>query len=165
MSGPVTVKFEGGVELAAAIHSMVDDFDVSKATVRNRMVRALMDAGQQTADLASQLAPDDPASPPPDLHTSIAVGKKLTGRQAGLHKKGDERSFAEAFVGATEEVNSYAHIVEFGDANVGPRPFMRPAWDATKDTVLRSITGFVKAQFDKAAARAAAKALRKAASS
>jgi HK97 gp10 family phage protein len=164
MAGPVvTVKFEGGRELDAALQSLSDDMDISKATIRNVMRRGLVQAGQQTADLAMQLAPDDPATPSPDLHTSIASGTRLTARQTKLNKKSEDKPFAEAFVGPTKDVNSYASLVEFGTANTGPRPFMRPAWESTKDAVMKSITGFVQGQIAKAVERAQRKALKVAA--
>jgi HK97 gp10 family phage protein len=160
MASAVTVKFEGGRELEAAIQSLVNDFDASKATVRNTMQRALVEAGQITADTASQMAPDDPSSPSPDLHTSIAAGTRLTPRQKKLQKRDPSKSFAEAYVGATDKVNSYAHLVEFGTANTSPRPFLRPAWGSTKDQVLGSIRGFLEKQIAKSAKRAQAKALK-----
>lgn len=161
MASPVTVKFHGGRELEASIRSLKDDMDVSKTTVRNAMQRGLVEAGQHTADAASSMAPDDPSSPPPDLHTSIAVGTKLTPHQSRQHKKAG-KAFAEAFIGVTGAANVYAHLVEFGTADTSPQPFMRPAWEATKDAVLNSIGAFVGKQLDKAAARARAKALKKA---
>jgi HK97 gp10 family phage protein len=160
MPGAVTVKFEGGREIDAALQSLVDDFDASKTVVRNTMQRALVEAGQVTADAASQMAPDDPNTPSPDLHTSIAAGTRLTPRQKKLQKRDPSKSFAEAYVGATEEVNAYAHLVEFGDANQSPQPFLRPAWDSTKDQVLGSIRGFLEKQIAKSAERARRKALK-----
>lgn len=185
MAGPVTVKFEGGAELSAAIQSMVDDFDISKATIRNAMKRGLVQAGQITADVASQMAPDDPATGAPDLHTSIIASSRIKNNvgkaefasvmsaggsvaeasaalRGARREAGGQGSFAEAYVGVTGKANIYAHLVEFGTVHSSPQPFMRPAWSATKDRVLNSITGFVRGQFDKALARARAKALKKA---
>lgn len=152
----VTVKVDGLSQLGAAFD------ELSKATARNVGRRVLVQAGQITADMASSLAPDDPSTPSPDLHTSIAVGTKLTKRQAKLNRssKNTDRSFAEAYVGATKDVNSYASLVEFGTVNTSPRPFLRPAWDATKDAVLASIGKLLGIEIEKAAARARAKALR-----
>lgn len=63
----------------------------------------------------------------------------------------------------------HAHMVEFGTAphinggkfagsqhpGTSPQPFVRPAWDATKDEVLRRISDELRAQIMKAAARQA----------
>lgn len=160
MPGAVTVKFEGGRELDAAFQSLIDDFDASKATVRNVMRRGLVEAGEITAEAARSMAPDDPNTPAPDLHTSIAAGTRLTARQKKLAKKDPSKSFAEAYVGATNEVNAYASLVEFGTADTSPRPFLRPAWAATKDAVLVKIKDAVTAQLAKAVERAQRKALR-----
>ena len=160
MPGPVTVKFEGGQELDASLQSLMEDFDASKATVRNVMRRGLVDAGEITAAAARSMAPDDPNTPAPDLHTSIAAGTRLTARQKKLAKKDPSKSFAEAYVGATEAVNNYAHLVEFGTANTSPRPFLRPAWAATRDAVLAKIRDAVTAQLAKAVARAQRKMLK-----
>lgn len=152
----VTVKVQGLSQLGAAFD------ELSKGVARNTGKRTLVKAGQITADRASALAPDDPHSGPPDLHRSIAVGTKLTPRQSRLHKKSPDKSFAEAFVGVTEDANAYAHLVEFGTVNTAPQPFMRPAWDATKDQVLDSIKKDLGNEIEKSAARARARALKKA---
>jgi HK97 gp10 family phage protein len=158
----ITVKFEGGRELENALQSLMDDFDASRASVRNVLRRGLVEAGQVTADAARNLAPDDPATPAPDLHTSIDVGTRLTPRQGKLNRssKNTDRSFAEAYIGVTKEVNAYAHLVEFGTAHSAPRPFLRPAWEATKDAVFGRIKDAVTKQLNAAVKRAQRKALR-----
>lgn len=152
----VTMKIHGLIQLGAAFD------ELSKATARNTGKRTLVKAGQITADRASAIAPDDPNSGPPDLHRSIAVGTKLTKRQASLHRKSPDKSFSEAFVGVTEDANAYAHLVEFGTVDTAPQPFMRPAWDETKDQVLDSIKNDLGNEIEKSAARARARALKKA---
>lgn len=160
MAGPVTVKFEGGRELDAALQGLRDDFDVSKASVRNVMKRALVQAGQPTADAASQMAPDDPATGAPDLHTSIAVGTRLTTRQARLAKNDENKAFAQAYIGVTGRANKYAVPTEFGTVTESPRPFLRPAWEATKDRVFGGIRAALEQQIAKSAERARRKALK-----
>lgn len=51
-------------------------------------------------------------------------------------------------------------LQEFGTARHAPQPFMRPAWDAHKQGALRIITDELRAEIDKAVARAARKAAR-----
>lgn len=179
----VTVRYDGGRELEAALQVLVDDFDASKATVRNVMKRGLVEAGELTAAAARAIAPDDPSTPAPDLHTSIVASARLSNRVgkaefAAVLKSGGSRteasaalraarsggagqgSVAEAYVGVTGVSRFYAHLVEFGTAHSPPKPFLRPAWDATKDAVLGRIREAVMKQLAKAIARAKRKALR-----
>lgn len=154
MSGPVSFKIEGLSQMDAALG------ELTKGTARNTLRRVGVKALQVFADRASELAPDDPASGPPDLHRSIKVGTKLTPRQQRMAKKSDSKSFAEVYAGADKDVNQYAHLVEFGDGNQSPQPFMRPAWDETKDQVLKNVVSSLKPEIDKSVARARAKALK-----
>lgn len=54
----------------------------------------------------------------------------------------------------------HAHLQEFGTDRHPPQPYLRPAWDANRDKVLASIAGDLREEIDKAAKRAAAKALK-----
>lgn len=126
----VTVRVTGLKELNEALGNLSKS--MAKATLR----RVLLKAGKPIADAAIQLAPDDPATGGRDLKQSIAVGTKLSKRQARLHRRANrnDKQFAEVFVGPGPK--PYAHLQEFGTVNHGPQPFMRPAWDANKGKAL-----------------------------
>lgn len=182
MVAAVTVKVEGLAELDAAFGEM------KKATARNVMRRALIAAAQPMVDMASRLAPDDPKTGPPDLHSTIIAssrvrntignaefsavlaggGSRAEARAALIdaRRAAGEGSFAEAYVGpkAGSKRNAIKAIVqEFGSVKQAAQPYMRPAWEATKTSVLDGIKDALRTEIDKAAKRAAAKALRLAA--
>src|SRR5690606_8122518 len=71
MAGKSTLRIDGLKELDKALG------DLPKATARNVLHRTLRKAGAPIAEEASRLAPDDPATQAPDLHTSIAVSTRL----------------------------------------------------------------------------------------
>ncbi len=179
----LSVKTEGFAELDAALG------EFKKATARNIMRRALIAAAQPMVDMASRLAPDDPVTGPPDLHTSIKASSKIKNTvgnkefSAVLSGGGSigearaaladarraangEGSFAEAYVGPvlSSKRNAIKAIVqEFGSVNQAAQPYMRPAWEATQGAVLEGIKSALKSEIDKATARAAARALKLAA--
>lgn len=70
------------------------------------------------------------------LKGTIAVSTKLSRRQRRLHKK-PTRDTVEVFVGAGTD--PAAHIQEFGTAKNKPQPFLRPAWDRNKASILRGV--------------------------
>lgn len=63
--------------------------ELNRATARNVARRSLRKAGQIIADDAAIRAPDDPATPAPDLHSSIVVSTKITDKR-GLKEWGEE---------------------------------------------------------------------------
>lgn len=174
---PVSIKVEGLKEMDAALG------ELSKATARATLRRVLKRAGQPIADRASDLAPDDPSTGSPDLHTSIIVSptiKNEVGKSAfaSVMKSGGsvgearaalrdarrasgEGSFAEMFVGPDAK-QFYAHLQEFGTVNHAPQPFMRPAFEEKKGEALDIIKRDLGAEIAKSAARARARALKKA---
>jgi HK97 gp10 family phage protein len=155
MSGPVTVKFEGGMELDAAFRSLMDDFDASKATVKNTMRRGMKEALVPMADAAEANAPLLTGH----LRDSITEGTKLTSRQARLEKQRDDKSFVTMFMGPNDPA---AVPQEFGTFDQPAQPFMRPAFQAEAQGTITRLAGALKAQLDKAVSRAQAKALKKA---
>jgi HK97 gp10 family phage protein len=87
------------------------------------------------------------------LEESGGVGSKLTRSQ----RKAQEReSFVEVFAGPGP--NPQAVLQEFGTYNQPAQPFLRPAWDETKDQVLDIVKTELASEIDKAAKRAAKKA-------
>lgn len=87
------------------------------------------------------------------LEESGGVGSKLTRSQ---RKAVERQSAIEIFAGPGP--NPQAVQQEFGNHNSPAQPFMRPAWDATKDQVLDVVKTELGTEIDKAARRAARKA-------
>jgi HK97 gp10 family phage protein len=86
-------------------------------------------------DTARYLAPDDPLTGPPwNLKSSIEVSGKQT--QA---KPYDRLTAAIAYMGPTKYGYPQAVFQEFGTINMVATPYMRPAFDADKDKVIRII--------------------------
>lgn len=123
-----TVKVEGLREL----DRQLSQFTTSKRRAIGRV--ALDNAGEITAKAARALAPVDPATGGL-LRESISVSGTLSRRQKGLHTKQADQ---EHFIGPDNRPSAVQQ--EFGNENHPPQPFMRPAWDATKDQVLQRIT-------------------------
>jgi len=182
VSFKVSIKTEGLAELDAALG------EFKKGTARAILKRALMTAAQPLVDMDSRLAPDDPATGPPDLHSSIIASSKLrneTGnkefaavmraggtradaRAAMLDAKavGGEDSFAIVYVGpqSGSKKNAIKAIVqEFGSVKQPAQPYLRPAWEQSQGTVLDGIKAALTVEIDKATKRAQARALRLAA--
>lgn len=86
-------------------------------------------------DTARYLAPDDPLTGPPwDLKSSIEVSSKQT-----KTKSYDKLTAAIAYMGPTRHGYPQAVFQEFGTINMVATPYMRPAFDADKDKVIRII--------------------------
>lgn len=137
------VKVEGLKELDAALGQFT-------APKRRAIGRAALDAGGQiTAKAARALAPVDEGN----LRESIDVSGTLSPKQKSAHKKQAEQ---ERFVGPDSRPS--AHIREFGGDGSRPQPFMRPAWDATKEQVLNRIGDELWMGIEKAVQRSARKA-------
>lgn len=142
-------RIEGLKELEATLR------ELPKATARNALQRVLKKRAQPVAASWISKAPDDPATGPPDLKTSIIVGpgSKLTGRQKRDAKK-DGAYFAEIHVGTADPVGMWQ---EFGTVNHPAQPSGRPAWDANKVSALNGIGEDMWTEVQKAAARRAKK--------
>lgn len=181
----ITVKIEGLAELDAALG------ELSKTAARNVLKRALIKAAQPMVDRASALAPDDPKTGPPDLHSSIAASSKIKNtignkefsdvmREGGTRAEARAAlvearqaaagtaagSFAVVYVGpksSSKRAAIKAIVQEFGSVNQAARPYMRPAWEATKQQVLAGIKDNIRQELEKSVARARARALKKAA--
>ncbi len=120
-----TVKVEGLRELEAALAELGE-------VPRRRVGRdALRAGGEITARAARALAPVDEGN----LRESIDVSGVLAPSQRGAQKK--VAADQEQFVGPGQHPQAITQ--EFGTVNHPPQPFMRPAWDSTKDQVLKTI--------------------------
>lgn len=150
------VKVEGLRELEQNLRAL------PKATARDVLKRVLIKRAEPMAETMRSLVPDDPATPETvDLKGSIGIGTKLSKRQARLHRKEnkDDKQFAEVFVGAGPKPQ--AHLQEFGTVNHGPQPFVRPAWDQHKDSILAGLKDDLWNEIEKTAKRHAARLARK----
>jgi HK97 gp10 family phage protein len=142
------VKVEGLSDLLEALQ------ELPKATQSNVVRRVLLAAGEPIERAAEALAPHMTGA----LERSIETGTKLSKRQRALHKK---ESKIEIFVGAGALVQAITQ--EFGTAEHGAQPFMRPAWASTKMRALEIVKNQLGEEIMKAAQRAARKAARLAA--
>lgn len=152
--------------------------ELPKATARNTMRRALMLAAKPMVDLAKSLVPVWSG----DLRDSIAASAKLANKagsaeyhaamKAGLGtaaavdamrtaRREAGGSFTEIYVGAGQL--PHAHLVEFGSVHNTPHPYMRPAWDQSRQGILDTLKTILAQQIAKAVERAARKAAREAA--
>ena len=140
-----TVKVEGLKELDAAL----SQFTPTKRRAIGRV--ALQNAGEITAKAARALVPVDTGG----LRESIDVSGTLSRAQKAEHTKQAEQ---ERFIGP--DSRPQGHLREFGGDGNPPQPFMRPAWDQTKEQVLDRIGDELWVGIEQAVASAARKALR-----
>lgn len=98
----------------------------------------------------------------------IGISSKLTKTQAKGNPDRDTATLLNLFVGSQSKL---AHLFEFGTGPrfhqsgkfvgvMGARPFMRPAWDGNTDKVLELLASELRAEIEKALARAARRAAR-----
>ncbi|HMR51189.1 MAG TPA: HK97 gp10 family phage protein [Amaricoccus sp.] len=162
-----TVKVEGLRETEAALAELGKS--LGKGVLRRVAIKAL-----QPFDSAWRgMAPDDPGTGGDDLRSSGGVSTRLSKRQAKLHRKAfrNDRASVEVFAGSNDAA---AVPLEFGTVErfqksgkavgaVAPHPFVRPAWDGTKDAMPAAIGRDLWVEIEKAAARKAKKAAKLAA--
>lgn len=176
-----TVKIEGLKELDQALG------ELSKATARNTMRRALISAAEPMRAAAERNAPILTGQLSRSIAISASIGQKNDPGKAAYAKTmagggtrtqarealitarraaGVGESFAEVYLGPTVsgKRNSIKAIVqEFGSVKQPAQPYMRPAFDSQARNVLNRISGELKTEVDKSVARAARRAARKAA--
>ena len=141
----ITVKVAGLKEVQAALRALPN------ATAKNIMRRVLLKRAGPVAEAARALVPVHEGH----LRNSIHVSTRLTRRQRGRHRKVD-RDDVEVFVGPGSD--PAAHLQEFGSSHHAAQPFMRPAWDRTKDDLLEGVGADMWAEIEKAVRRLAKKA-------
>jgi HK97 gp10 family phage protein len=124
--------------------------ELPKATGKNVMRRILKRRAQPIADDAEALAPVRTGQ----LKRSIIVGTRLSRRQRRAAK--ETKSYVEIYVGPGPLPQ--AHMDEFGTSQQKPQPFLRPAWDAHKGSLLNNLRDDLWAEIEKAAERLARKA-------
>lgn len=179
MAKAVRVSVSGLKELEAGLA------ELSKATARNAMQRALIKSAEPMREAAAAFAPEDTG----DLGRSITltsrtdnrIGKKEYGAvlagggtkaeavsalRDARRSKGYGESFAEVFMGpvkGSKQESIKAVVQEFGSVFQPAQPYMRPAFDNFKDDVIDRIAGELRTEIDKSVRRARARAARKAA--
>lgn len=148
----VTMKFEGGRELEAALANL------GRSVGKRAAERGLAKAAQPIRDEWERLAPEDRG----DLKRSIKIGKAVKGIQRRV-----ARDQAVRFVGIDESedrrLHIYAEVQEFGNESVPAQPAGRPAWESKKYEALNRLSADTWAEIKKSADRAARKAARLAA--
>jgi HK97 gp10 family phage protein len=141
----VTVKVEGLSELKDAIEAL------PKATGKAVMRRVLMARAKTVAEAAKGNVPVESGQ----LRDSITASTRLSKRQK--RDAQETASYVEVYAGPGPL--PYAHLVEYGSVhNPKPRPFMRPAWDAVKGTMLTTIKDDLWVEIEQAVASSARKA-------
>lgn len=145
-----TIRIDGLRELDAALGALAEEYGrpAGKAVLRRVADKAL----KPMAGTARDLAPDDPATGTEDLKASIAVGGKLTKRQARLARKDQNKALVTRYMG-TADVAGVPQ--EFGTVNHGPQPFMRPAFDQHAESSIRLVGTELGPEIVKTAARLA----------
>lgn len=130
--------------------------DLSRATQRNVVRRVMLAAGEPTANLAADLAPEERGV----LAFSIVVASKLTRRHAAEMR--NRASEVEVYIGpaAGQGALYYASAQEFGTVLMPGKPYLRPAWGSTRSQAATLIETGLRAEVMKAAARAERKVAR-----
>lgn len=167
-------NIEGLKELDAALG------ELGKATARNVMMRALKKSAEPIKQAAIGMAPRDRGN----LAQSITISAKSiarAGKKAFAQamksgsSKGDAQAaakaankgakgkdtFSQVFVGPTLG-GFHGWFNEFGTEKMAAQPFMRPAFDVGAPKALDSLKDDLAAEIEKARARAAKKALKRA---
>lgn len=147
-----TFRLTGSRELSAALE------ELGKAAERRVLTRVAKKNLEPFVEKAQGLAPVDEGF----TRDSIVIGTKLTDRAKRADRK-EPRNGVRVFAG-TAARNAVPR--EFGavwkDGTVlKAQPFMRPAWEASKDGMLASVQSDLMDEIDKAAARAARKKARR----
>lgn len=121
----VSVKFEGGEELARTLNALPTRLS------RQLKREALLDAAEPIKAVARRMAPREPGAP------DIADNIEAQAGRGGVDAFGDEKETTVA-IGPVKGF-FYGYYLEFGTVKMGARPFMRPAFDSQKDRTLALI--------------------------
>lgn len=150
------------------------------AAKRRTAMRALQKAAEVVRDKAKELAPDGPDTGPGKfLRESIKIGKA----KGYANKEGNSKSLVTTFVGIDGSVlpskpstkrtakngtarvgggvATYSVLVENGTATHPAQPYMRPAWEQTREQAVQAIIEIAGTEIERTAARAARKAAKK----
>lgn len=151
---PEVIRVEGLRECEQALRELADELDLSNATAKNTISRALVEAAEPVITDAQAKAPVLTGT----LQTSIDAGTRLSRRQKAETSK---QSTVEVYIGPASLAQATAQ--EFGTFNNPAQPYMRPAWDGNQMKVLERIKDALWNQIEKTRQRAVRKAARVAA--
>ncbi|HXH52536.1 MAG TPA: HK97-gp10 family putative phage morphogenesis protein [Sphingomicrobium sp.] len=127
-------------------------FELSRATAKGTVRRVLKKAAEPMRALAASLAPDDPATPPLDLHTSIAIShRQKGGRQRSFTR--EARDEVAIYIGPTRKGYPQAIMMEFGTFKDRAQPYMRPAWEREQGPSLVRIANLLGEELHKTVMR------------
>lgn len=146
----ITVSVQGLRELDAALGTLGKA--AGKAVLRRVAIMALAPFDSTWRAKAPHLEGH--------LDASGGIGTKLTRRQARLNRRREDKSSVEIFSGPNDPA---AIPEEFGWVDGKAQPYMRPAWDETKDQTFDIVKTELGGEIDKTAQRLARKAARLAA--
>lgn len=141
--------------------------DLKRATAKAAVRRAMKKTLQPVALMADSLSED----------FNIAVGTTLTPKERRQAKADFSKRVVSMFVGPVGQDGSHAPEATFTEFGTPPRyhkdgkyvgqimaePFMRPAWDAHKATMIKRLGAEIWVEIEKSIARAERKAARAAA--
>lgn len=142
----VKIKVQGLRELEKALNEL--SMSQAKGVLRRVGRKAL----QPFDESWRAKAPVDEGN----LRGGGGVGSNLSRRERRNHKR---ESTVEVFAGPSGD--PAAAQQEFGNDHHPAHPFMRPAWDETKDDVLKIVQDELAVEIDKAAKRAARRAAKR----
>jgi hypothetical protein len=149
----VTVKTEGFAELDQLLAIFP-----TRVTAKNTAKRTLLKAAEPIAHAAERLAPDDFTTGPPDLHTSIKAtvrpkGRKTVWVDVAPFQPIERSSKTNKIKGRRVAAGKF----ERGDSEFPAHPFMRPAWEAEKNSALATIKSQLRVEILASIARLAKK--------
>lgn len=168
-----TIEIKGLKELGEALE------ELNTATAKNVLRRTLQNIAEQIVQDAKIKVPkrshglEHSIRKSPVKFTKGAAGKAAfaeamrggaTRAEAGLAAReaneaaGEKGLSAQIVLGPDRRPN--AHMVEFGTVHMAPKPYMRPAWDSKGAGAISEIASVLGNEIEKAAARAAKKALK-----
>lgn len=139
----VSVRIEGLAELDAKLG------ELPAAAGKGVLRRVGRDALQPFDDAWRAKAPHFSGK----LSESGGVGSKLTRSQRQAHER---ESSVEVFAGPGDKPQAWQQ--EVGNVHHAAQPFVRPAWDETKDQALGIVKAALGTEITKAATRVAKKA-------
>ncbi len=137
----------GGIKLSGFKEFEAMLAQLGKSTERTLLTRFAKKALEPVRDRARQLVPVDSGF----TRDSIVVSTQL-GRSAKRKERAEPKNGVRVYVGTTAR-NAVPR--EFGTFARRATPFLRPAWEETKDAVLVTIQRDLGAEIERTAERAA----------
>jgi HK97 gp10 family phage protein len=135
----------GGPELIAALKAIGDPKGIKRmvASAQKKALKPVVEAAKQNAPVGDSRGMRDSIKA---RHVSAREARRLGAAVIKPTAVGPDRE------------HFYAQFLEFGTSKYAARPFLRPAWDSTKDQVLADFSGLLWKAIDRRAKRVAKKA-------